>query len=169
MSTKYMFLIYSDEASMADATPEQWDQMLQAHNAWAASVVAAGATIHGGDALAPSATATTVRTGGAAPVVTDGPFAETKDWVMGYGILACRDLAEAVEVSSRHPAARPPSSPTAPSPRPRRRSAASTSSSAPTSTRRSPWRTPCRRTPSRSVLSSPRADRGTRRRRPVER
>ena len=52
---------------MADVTPEQWDQMLQAHNAWAASVVEAGATIHGGDALAPSSTATTVRTGGATP------------------------------------------------------------------------------------------------------
>ena len=41
MSTKYMFLIYSDEAAFADSTPEQWDQMLQAHNAWAASVVSA--------------------------------------------------------------------------------------------------------------------------------
>jgi len=97
MSTKYMFLIYSDEAAMADATPEQWDQMLQAHNAWAASVHAAGATIHGGDALAPSATATTVRTGGASPVVTDGPFAETKELVGGFWVLQTKSRAEVLE------------------------------------------------------------------------
>ena len=62
MATRYMFLIYSDESAMTDVTPDQWEQMLQAHNAWAASVVEAGATIHGGDALAPTSVATTVRT-----------------------------------------------------------------------------------------------------------
>jgi len=104
MSTKYMFLIYSDEASMADATPEQWDQMLQAHNAWAASVAAAGATIHGGDALAPSATATTVRTGGASPVVTDGPFAETKEALGGFYVVECADLDQALLLAHTLPA-----------------------------------------------------------------
>ena len=104
MSTKYMFLIYSDEAAMADTTPEQWDQMLQAHNAWAASVGAAGATIHGGDALAPSSTATTVRTGGAAPVVTDGPFAETKEALGGFYIVECADLDQALALAHTLPA-----------------------------------------------------------------
>jgi hypothetical protein len=104
MSTKYMFLIYSDEADMAGVTPEQWDQMLQAHNAWAASVAEAGATIHGGDALAPSATATTVRTGGASPVVTDGPFAETKEALGGFYLVECADLDQALALAHTLPA-----------------------------------------------------------------
>jgi hypothetical protein len=104
MSTKYMFLIYSDEADMAGVTPEQWDQMLQAHNAWAASVAEAGATIHGGDALAPSATATTVRTGGTTPVVTDGPFAETKEALGGFYLVECADLDQALALAQTLPA-----------------------------------------------------------------
>ena len=104
MSTKYMFLIYTDEASMADTTPEQWEQMLQAHNAWAASVGESGATIHGGDALAPSATATTVRTGGTSPVVTDGPFAETKEALGGFYLVECADLDQALALAHTLPA-----------------------------------------------------------------
>jgi hypothetical protein len=104
MSTKYMFLIYGDESGMADVTPEQWDQMMQAHSAWNASVVAAGATIHGGDALAPSSTATTVRTGGASPVVTDGPFAETKEALGGFYVVECADLDQALALAHTLPA-----------------------------------------------------------------
>jgi hypothetical protein len=104
MSTKYMFLIYSTEADMAGTTPEQWDQMLQAHNAWAASVVEAGATIHGGDALASTSSATTVRTGGATPVVTDGPFAETKEALGGFYLVECADLDQALALAHTLPA-----------------------------------------------------------------
>jgi hypothetical protein len=59
-----------------------------------------------GHLLRPVETATLVRLRNDRVLVSDGPFAETKEWIMGFGILACRDLAEAVEVSSRHPAAR---------------------------------------------------------------
>jgi hypothetical protein len=104
MSTRYMYLIYSDESAMADATPEMWDQMLQAHNAWAASVAASGATIVAGDALAPSATSTTVRKGGASPVVTDGPFAETKEGLGGYYVVECADLDQALSFAHTLPA-----------------------------------------------------------------
>jgi hypothetical protein len=103
MSTKYMFLIYGDEAAFADATPEQWDEMMRAHTAWQASVAAAGATIHGGDALAPSATATTVRTGAGAPVVTDGPFAETKEALGGFYLVECADLDQALALAGTLP------------------------------------------------------------------
>ena len=39
-------------------------------------------------------------------VVTDGPFAETKEWIAGFDLLECADLDEAIEVASRHPMAR---------------------------------------------------------------
>ncbi len=103
MSTKYMFLIYGDESAYADATPEQWTEMLHAHQAWQASVVAAGAKIHGGDALAPTATATTVRSGSGSPVVTDGPFAETKEALGGFYIVEAADLDQALALAGTLP------------------------------------------------------------------
>jgi hypothetical protein len=39
-------------------------------------------------------------------VVSDGPFAESKEWIGGYDILDCKDLAEAIDFASRHPMAR---------------------------------------------------------------
>jgi hypothetical protein len=105
MSTKYMFLIYGDEAAYADASPEMWAEMLQAHNAWAASVGEAGATIVGGDALAPTATATTVRSSDGSRVVTDGPFAETKEALGGFYIVDCADLDQALALAKTLPGA----------------------------------------------------------------
>jgi hypothetical protein len=39
-------------------------------------------------------------------IVTDGPFAETKEWIAGFDLLECADTDEAIEVASRHPMAR---------------------------------------------------------------
>jgi hypothetical protein len=96
MTTRYMFLLFGDETAMADVTPEQWAQMKTAHDAWGHSVAEAGATIVSGEALAPSTTSTTVRKGGGAPVVTDGPFAETKEALGGYYVIDCADLDQAL-------------------------------------------------------------------------
>jgi hypothetical protein len=103
MATRYMFLLYADESGMTDVTPEQWDQMLQAHNAWAESVHAAGATIVSGEALAASTTSTTVRKNGGAPAVTDGPFAETKEALGGYYTIDCADLDQALALAHTCP------------------------------------------------------------------
>ena len=55
------------------------------------------------DPLAPSTTATTVRVEDGKVLVTDGPFAETKEQLAGYYILDCRDLDEAVEWAAKIP------------------------------------------------------------------
>ena len=39
------------------------------------------------------------------PIVTDGPFAETREWIAGFALLECDSLAEAVELAGRNPAA----------------------------------------------------------------
>ena len=57
-----------------------------------------------GEALRGIGDATTVRDSGR--LVTDGPFADTKEWIAGYDILDCADLDEAVEIASKHPVAR---------------------------------------------------------------
>lgn len=103
MATRYMFLLYGDESGMADVTPEQWEQMIQAHNAWGESVRAAGATIVSGEALSPSTTSTTVRKNGGVPTVTDGPFAETKEALGGYYTLDCADLDQALALAHSCP------------------------------------------------------------------
>jgi hypothetical protein len=66
------------------------------------------AVIRGGNALYPTASATTVRvTGGQGGdvVTTDGPFIETKEVLSGFYLLECEDLDEAVKIAARIPAA----------------------------------------------------------------
>jgi hypothetical protein len=54
----------------------------------------------------PPGDATTVRVRNGEVLVSDGPFAETKELMVGYDLLECADLDEAIEVASRHPLAR---------------------------------------------------------------
>ena len=56
--------------------------------------------------LRPVASAVTVRVRGGEVLVSDGPFAETKEQIAGFNVLECADLDEAVAVASRHPTAR---------------------------------------------------------------
>jgi len=57
----------------------------------------------GGEALQPVNTATTVRYRSSELQITDGPFAETKEFLGGIMILEARDLNEAIQLMSRHP------------------------------------------------------------------
>lgn len=69
---------------------------------------AAAAVIRGGNALYPTATATTVRvTGGKGGdvVTSDGPYTEAKEAITGYYLLECADLDEAVRIAAQIPAA----------------------------------------------------------------
>jgi hypothetical protein len=50
--------------------------------------------------------ATTVRWRNGKVLVTDGPFAETKEWIAGFDLLECEDLDQTIEIASRHPMAR---------------------------------------------------------------
>jgi hypothetical protein len=58
-----------------------------------------------GDQLAPPRRAQTVRVRGGKPLVTDGPFAETKEAVGGFDLIEADSLEEAVEAALRHPVA----------------------------------------------------------------
>jgi hypothetical protein len=60
----------------------------------------------GGGRLRPAEDATTVRVREEEVLLSDGPFAETKEWIAGYDIIECENLDEAIEVASRHPVAR---------------------------------------------------------------
>ena len=59
-----------------------------------------------GDRLRPTSDATTIRVRSGELLVTDGPFTESKEWIVGFDILECDDLDEAIEIASKHPVAR---------------------------------------------------------------
>jgi hypothetical protein len=104
--TQYMFMLFDDE-SWYDRVDEQgWRDSMKLHIEFAAAVEAAGATIAGGDALLRTNTATTVRNRpGAEPLVTDGPFIETKEALGGYYVIDCKDLDQALELAKICPSA----------------------------------------------------------------
>jgi hypothetical protein len=96
---KYLMFVCSDPEPDTDpsAAPDI--------EAWVASNDEAGRRVRGA-VLAPAATATTVRVRGGELLVTDGPFAETKEVIVGFDLLECADLDEAIEVARTHPMAR---------------------------------------------------------------
>ncbi|MEV6521349.1 YciI family protein [Longispora sp. NPDC051575] len=59
-----------------------------------------------GERIRPVGDSTTVRVRGGEILLTDGPFAETKDLIAGFDVIECADLDEAVEIAARHPMAR---------------------------------------------------------------
>jgi hypothetical protein len=72
---------------------------------WVADNDSAGRRLQGA-VLAPKAAATTVRVRNGELLVTDGPFAETKEVIVGFDLLECADLDEAIAVARAHPMAR---------------------------------------------------------------
>ncbi|MHA6629372.1 YciI family protein [Pseudonocardia sichuanensis] len=72
---------------------------------WVAEMDGRGVRRHG-DRLRPVSDATTVRVRNNEVLISDGPFAETKEQMYGYDLLECADLDEAIEVASKHPMAR---------------------------------------------------------------
>jgi hypothetical protein len=87
--------------------PEAEKYVAEEDNAkeWAAEMDRRGARIFG-QRLRGVETATTVRRRQGKVLVTDGPFAETKEWIAGFDVLECADLDEAVEIAAKHPMAR---------------------------------------------------------------
>jgi hypothetical protein len=59
-----------------------------------------------GSRLRPISDATTVRLRAGETVLSDGPFAETKEQIAGFDVIECENLDDAIEVASRHPVAR---------------------------------------------------------------
>ena len=94
---KYLCLVYGEEKaiqSMDDRHCLAFDQSVRASGHCVAS-----------EALQPVSTATTVRVRNGKVSVTDGPFAETKEYLAGFYMIEARDLNEAIQIASRIPPA----------------------------------------------------------------
>jgi hypothetical protein len=102
---KYLLLIYSDEKADASATKEEVDAWMGEYNAYTEALGKSGA-MQAGEALQPTATATTVRVRDGKKSTTHGPFAETKEQLGGYYLIETNNLDEAIEWAARCPGAR---------------------------------------------------------------
>ena len=105
---KYMMLICVDEVGRRQQVErrsrEEAAETMRRMGVWLADTDGRGVRLHGGE-LQPVSSATTVRQRDGQLLVTDGPFAETKEQIAGYDVIECANLDEAIEVASRHPVA----------------------------------------------------------------
>jgi hypothetical protein len=102
---KYLLAIYDDEARWPSLDEETQQAEIDAYWRLDHEAEATGELIIS-QALAPSTWASSVRVRGGEVLVTDGPFAETKEQLGGFYLLDCDDLARAIEWASKVPAAR---------------------------------------------------------------
>jgi len=98
-----MMLIYTKETESGPA-PAQAEQQKAAHWAVIEEATRKG-VLQGAEPLGPTTNATTVRVQNGKSLITDGPFAETKEQLAGYYILDCKNLDEAIEWAAKIPTA----------------------------------------------------------------
>ena len=95
---EYAILFYGDEK--VEVTDAEIQALMDAHNRFPEQVEAIGGSVLSGKGLQSTSTATTVR----GDVVTDGPFAETKEVLGGFYLVEAKDLDHALEIAKLCPA-----------------------------------------------------------------
>jgi hypothetical protein len=101
---RYMLLIYSDEQAEAGLSPEEFNELVQAYFRYDDELRRAGKYVFA-EALQPSSTATVVRVREGKTLVTDGPYAETKEQLGGFYVIEAESLDEALRWAARIPGA----------------------------------------------------------------
>ena len=102
---RYMLLMLAspeDEAEQVHSVPESDEPCWMP---WYREMTARDVVLMDGAQLQPATTATTVAVCEGETLLSDGPFAETKEQIVGYHVIDVADLDEAVHVASRHPVA----------------------------------------------------------------
>ena len=102
---KYMCLIYDAEGVWDGLPEDERNAVYEEYGAFTQSLHDSGAYVSA-DQLQPIATATTVRVRNGETLVTDGPFAETKEQLGGYYLVEAKDVDEALKIAERIPSAR---------------------------------------------------------------
>ena len=102
---KYLCLVYYDEKKMEKLTQKEWDDLNQECIACVDGLTQSEHFLDGAPLLS-TETATTLRVRDNKPLVTDGPFAETKEQLAGFYMLEARDMNEAIRLAEKIPPAR---------------------------------------------------------------
>jgi hypothetical protein len=96
---RYLMIHWIDEAVLAESAAIE-----SGVQAWTAEMDRRGVRLQG-EPLRSVSEAATVRIHGGEVLVSDGPFAETKEQIAGFDLIECASMAEAVQIASRHPSA----------------------------------------------------------------
>jgi hypothetical protein len=102
---RYLCLIYENETAWEATPPAESEAIMNEYFQFTDDIRKNGKYV-AGEALQPTATATTVRVRNGKVSTTDGPFAETKEQLGGFYLIEATDLNDAIQVASRIPSAR---------------------------------------------------------------
>jgi hypothetical protein len=102
---KYMLLIYDDEKAWGKLSEHDRQAIYSEYRTFGEELAASGQLV-GGSELAPTTTATSVKVRSGKRVVTDGPFAETREQLGGYYLVEAENLDVALGLAARIPSAR---------------------------------------------------------------
>src|ERR1700749_3321794 len=104
---QYLLMIYRNEAEFNknEAADGQGQKLLEEYQNFTQSIIQSG-NFKAGDRLQPVSTATTVRVRDGKVLMTDGPFAETREQLGGYYLIEAKDLDAALGIAARIPGAR---------------------------------------------------------------
>ena len=102
---QYLLLIYGNEAQWGKMTESERNGVYGEYMQYTKDIAQSG-HYKGGNELKDTSTATTVRIRDKKRLVTDGPFAETKEQLGGYYLVDAKDLDEAIALAARIPSAR---------------------------------------------------------------
>jgi hypothetical protein len=102
---QYLLLIYGNEAHLATMSESEVNKILQEYMDYSKSLAQSG-HLRGANELNLVSTAKTVRVRDKKELVTDGPFAETKEQLGGYYLVEAKDINEALKLAARIPSAR---------------------------------------------------------------
>jgi hypothetical protein len=101
---RYLLMIYTPEVDPSTLTPADLERENAAYAVFTREV-RERKVMEGGEALQPTPSATTVRVRDGKTLVTDGPYAETKEALGGFYLVDVKDLDEALELAAMIPGA----------------------------------------------------------------
>ena len=102
---QYILLVYENVQRWAELSKAETNQIHSECSEWHERLVQTGHALSC-NGLHPTSMATTVRLKNGAPIVSDGPFAETKEVLGGFEIIDCENLDDAIAIAKNFPALR---------------------------------------------------------------